>query len=80
MSADRTGPARHRLLRGEKVVGFVKIASHQQGDNRQQRADDERNPPSPGPQLFRRQKHLLEQQQHQDRAQLAADQRHVLEA
>ena len=70
---------RATLLGGDEVIGLVQIAPHQQGDNRQQRADDERNAPAPRLQLRRGQEHLLQQQQDQNRAQLAADQGDVLE-
>ena len=58
----------------------MQVAPHDQRDDRQQRADDERDAPAPGLQLLGGEEHLLQEQQDQDGAQLAADQRHVLEA
>ncbi len=58
----------------------MELAPHHSSENRKQCADHEWNPPAPGLQLFRRQKYLLQQQQHDDRGELAADQGDVLEA
>ena len=68
------------LLGGDEVVGLVQVAPHRERDDRQQRADDERDAPAPRLQLIRREEHLLQEQQDKDGAQLAADQRHVLKA
>jgi hypothetical protein len=58
----------------------VQVAPHHERHDRQHRADDERDAPPPRAQLLGGQEHLLQEQQHEDRAQLAADQRHVLKA
>jgi len=58
----------------------VQAAPHHGGKDCQARADHEGNAPAPGLQFLRRQEHLLEKQQHDDRSELAADQRDVLEA
>ncbi|MHC2257627.1 hypothetical protein ACVILK_007319 [Bradyrhizobium embrapense] len=61
-------------------LGLVQAAPHHRREDREQGADHERNPPAPGLQLVRGQEHLLQQQQHDDRGELAADQGDVLEA
>jgi hypothetical protein len=61
-------------------VGFLEVAPHDGCDDRQQGADHERNPPTPVFQFLRREKHFLQEQQHDDRGELAADQGDVLKA
>ncbi len=61
-------------------LGLVQAASHDRGDDRQRRPDDERDAPAPGAQLLGGEKDLLQQEQHNDGAELPADQGDVLEA
>ena len=58
----------------------MQIAPHYSGKDREQDADHEGNAPAPGPQFFGRQEYLLQQQQHNDGGELAADQGDVLKA
>ena len=67
-------------FRREEVIGFVQVPPHEQCGAGQQGADAERDSPTPGSELRGRQQQLLEHQQHEDGAQLSADERHVLEA
>ena len=66
-----------RLL---ECVGLVEIAAHDEGEQRQRRADDERNAPAEGAQLLAGQEHVLQRQQHDERGELPADQRHIEKA
>ncbi len=61
-------------------VGLVHVAAHEIDDDGEPGADRERNAPAPGLELLRRQQQLLQDEQHQHGEELAADQRHVLEA
>jgi hypothetical protein len=58
----------------------VEVAAHHRGDDGEQRADDEGNPPAPGANLIGRQEDILQSEEDENRAQLSADQRHILEA
>ena len=58
----------------------MQVAAHDKANDRQQCADGEGNAPAPDPELVSRQEYLLQEQQHQDGAELSADQCHVLEA
>ena len=58
----------------------MQLPSHHRGKNREPGADHEWNPPAPFLQLLRRQKDFLQQQQHDDRGELPADQGDVLKA
>lgn len=78
-AAQRAG-ARLGLAGGLVGVGLGHVAPHEGGHDGQQRADHEGDAPAPIHQLLVSQEHVLQQQQHQDRAELAADQRHILEA
>ena len=69
------------LLLGREVrLGLNQSAAHDGGENGQKTADREGNAPAPIPQLLGRQQPLLEDEQHEDGAELAADQRDILEA
>jgi len=58
--------------------GFIERFTQIERDQRRDRADHERHAPAPGFE-FRGRERLLQDHQHEERAQLAADQRHVLE-
>ena len=69
------------LLLGREVgVGLLQVATHDSGEDGQKTADRKRNAPAPIPQLLGREQPLLQDEQHQDGAELSADQRDVLEA
>src|ERR1700737_791793 len=78
-AADRAGGSGD-LLRFDENVAFMQLAPHHGRDDRQQRADHERNSPAPTLQFLGRQKHFLQQQQDYDRGELSADQGDVLKA
>ena len=52
----------------------MQVAPHEKGDDGEHSADGKWDAPAPGPQLIRRQKHLLQQEQDEHGAQLTADQ------
>src|SRR6202521_1116990 len=56
------------------------VALHRQNDHRQKTSTSEGDAPAPCLQLNRCEQELLEEQQDKNGAQLAPDQRHVLEA
>jgi hypothetical protein len=70
----------HRGLAALEGVGFVQIAPHQGRDDREHGTERKWHAPAPGPDLLSREKHLLQEKQHEDGAELPADQGHVLEA
>ncbi len=68
------------LLRRLEGIGLLQVLPHHRGDDGEAGTDDEGDAPAPGADLIVGQEHPLEQQQHDQRAQLAADERDVLEA
>ena len=58
----------------------MQASTHRHGDDGEQGADDERDAPAPRAELRGGEEDLLEQQQHENRAELSADERHVLKA
>src|SRR2546423_14337573 len=68
------------FIRFEEGVGLVQISPHHQCGDRKHRAYRKRYPPAPILQLIRCQQEPLKDEQNDDRAELPADQRHVLEA
>ena len=78
----------NRAFAAERPFGFgvnesirlVQIAAHRKSNDSEHRADDERYAPAPCLQLIRCEEYLPQEKQDEDRANLAADQRNVLEA
>src|SRR5262245_50557339 len=66
-------------IRRHEVVGLMEGTAHHECDGGEQRAHGERNSPAPRLQLIRRQKQLLKEQKNDDRAELTADERDILE-
>jgi hypothetical protein len=58
----------------------MEVPPHRQRHQREPGADDERDAPAPRTQLLRAEEQLLKHQQYEDRAQLPADEGHILEA
>jgi hypothetical protein len=77
--AQRRG-AGHDLLCRFKGFRLMQIASHHQRDSGEQRANEKRNAPAPLPYLLGAQENLLQEQQHEQCADLAANQGHILKA